>query len=279
MHQKLISALAILMLIVAGLACSLGSSLLPSKRSLEWHLVLEIAVSETDREAKLSETIHILERRLDAAGLHSYQVQAQSATGKRILVDLPSVPDRERVKKLITVGGKLELVAVISPPSPAPVQVYDTKEEAAAAVKGRDPATVRILPDTERVVGGGDTTTGLSSLKWVAVSVPAIVDGSDLRTATAVPGRIRPEDYYVAFSLKPEGAVKFGAWTGANINNHLGVVLNDEVKSIAFIKGQILDSGEINGRFTRQSAEDLALVLQSGALPAPVKIVSETLDK
>jgi preprotein translocase subunit SecD len=53
-------------------------------------------------------------------------------------------------------------------------------------------------------------------------------------------------------------------------------VLNGEVKTIAYIRTQILDQGEITGRFTKQSAEDLALVLRSGALPAPVKIVEET---
>ena len=55
--------------------------------------------------------------------------------------------------------------------------------------------------------------------------------------------------------------------------NYIGVVLNGEVKSIAYIKSQIFDQGEISGRFTKQSAEDLALILRAGALPAPVKII------
>ena len=78
--------------------------------------------------------------------------------------------------------------------------------------------------------------------------------------------RLRAElrDYQIAFSFKPTGAEKFGAWTGANINQYMGVVLNDEVKSIAFIKSQIFDQGEISGRFTKESAEDLALTLRSG---------------
>jgi preprotein translocase subunit SecD len=55
----------------------------------------------------------------------------------------------------------------------------------------------------------------------------------------------------------------------------MGVVLNDEVQSIAFIKSQITDSGQIEGRFTKQSAEDLALTLRSGALPAPIEYLEE----
>jgi preprotein translocase subunit SecD len=79
--------------------------------------------------------------------------------------------------------------------------------------------------------------------------------------------------------LNKSGADKFGAWTAANINEYIAVVLNDEVKSIAYIKSQITDQGEISGRFTKQSAEDLALVLRTGALPAEVKLTSETTDK
>ena len=59
-------------------------------------------------------------------------------------------------------------------------------------------------------------------------------------------------DYQISFALKPAGAEKFGAWTGANINQYMGVVLNDEVKSIAFIKSQIFDQGQIGGRFTKR---------------------------
>ncbi len=107
------------------------------------------------------------------------------------------------------------------------------------------------------------------------VESPAIVDGSELRDASAVRTRVSAEEYQIAFSLSPAGADKFGAWTGANINQYLGVVVNDEVKSIAYIRSQILDQGEISGRFTKERAEDLAKILKSGALPAPVKIIEE----
>jgi preprotein translocase subunit SecD len=55
----------------------------------------------------------------------------------------------------------------------------------------------------------------------------------------------------------------------------MGVVLNDEVKSAAYIKSQIFDSGEISGRFTKETAEDLALTLKSGALPAAIEYLEE----
>lgn len=111
------------------------------------------------------------------------------------------------------------------------------------------------------------------------VESPAIVDGSELRYAVAI--KARPgEDYDVVFTLKPTGAGKLEDWTGAHINEYIGVVCNDEVKSIAYIRAQISsDRGEIGGRFTKQSAEDLAHVLNSRALPAPVKIVSEGVNQ
>ena len=55
----------------------------------------------------------------------------------------------------------------------------------------------------------------------------------------------------------------------------MAVVLNDEVKSAAFIKSQIFDSGEISGKFTRGPADDLALTLKSGALPAQIEYQEE----
>ena len=108
------------------------------------------------------------------------------------------------------------------------------------------------------------------------VEVPAIIDGSELRNASAIAAQGgRADDYEISFSLKKSGADKFGAWTGANINQYMGVVLNGEVRSIAFIKSQIYDQGQITGRFTQTSAEDLALTLRSGALPAPIEYLEE----
>jgi preprotein translocase subunit SecD len=75
-------------------------------------------------------------------------------------------------------------------------------------------------------------------------------------------------DYNIQFNLKPAGAQAFGDWTGKNIGKYLAVVLNDEIKSAPVIKGQIFDTGTIEGKFSKTSAEDLALTLKSGSLPA-----------
>jgi preprotein translocase subunit SecD len=222
----------------------------------------------------------IIESRLDAVGVAEPLVQRHgSQSSHQILVQMPGIHDPERVKQLLKAESKLELVHVVSPPNPAPVQTYNTEEEAKASLGGTVPTNRRILPYAERneptSAGQATPDQAQKAKKWVVVESPAVVDGSELRNASATQSRAGADDYQIAFALKPKGAEKFGAWTGANINEYMGVVLNDEVKSIAFIKSQIHDQGEISGRFTKQSADDLALTLRSGALPAPIEYQEE----
>ena len=269
MHSKSTAPIAMLLVIASGLACSM----LRRKSAATWRLTLEVQSPTTDRKT-IEQIIRVIEQRLALADIKGYDVHAEDPGSNRIIADLPSVPNHERVKRLITSGGKLELFYVLSLPSPIPINTYDTKEKADAFVKTLDaPATSRVLPYFDHDSGSNAAQT---SSKWVIVKLPAIIDGSDLRSAQAVPGPKGDTDaYQIEFSLNKNGADKFGAWTAANINSYIAVALNDEVKSIAFIKGQIFDRGEINGRFTREAAEDLALVLRSGSLPAPLKIISE----
>jgi preprotein translocase subunit SecD len=222
----------------------------------------------------------IIESRLDAVGVAEPLVQRHgSQSSHQILVQMPGIHDPERVKQLLKAESKLELVHVVSPPNPAPSQTYNTEEEAKASLGGTVPTNRRILPYAERneptAASQATPDQAQKEKKWVVVESPAVVDGSELRNASATQSRAGADDYQIAFALKPTGAEKFGAWTGANINEYMGVVLNDEVKSIAFIKSQIHDQGEISGRFTKQSADDLALTLRSGALPAPIEYQEE----
>jgi preprotein translocase subunit SecD len=222
----------------------------------------------------------IIESRLDAVGVAEPLVQRHGAqSSHQILVQMPGIHDPERVKQLLKAESKLELVHVVSPPSPGAVQTYNSEEEAKASLGGTVPSNRRVLPYSERneptAAGQTSEEQAQKQKKWVVVESPAVVDGSELRNAAATQSRAGADDYQIAFALKPTGAEKFGAWTGANINEYMGVILNDEVKSIAYIKSQINDQGEISGRFTKQSAEDLALTLRSGALPAPIEYLEE----
>ena len=220
----------------------------------------------------------IILSRLEGVGVVEPLVQRHGAQNShQILVQMPGIQDPERVKQLLKADSNLEMVHVVSPPSPSPAQTYNTREEAVASLGGTVPANRRVFPYAERnePTTAGQPADAPKEKKWVVVEWPAVVDGSELRNAAATQMRGGVEDFQISFAFKPAGAEKFGAWTGANINQYMGVVLNDEVKSIAYIKSQIFDQGEITGRFTRQSAEDLALTLRSGALPAKIEYQEE----
>jgi preprotein translocase subunit SecD len=247
-----------------------------SGNTISWTLTptAQRALSEQATE----QAKRIIESRLDAVGVAEPLVQRHGAlTSHQILVQMPGIQDPERVKELLKGESRLELVHVVSPPSPAPVQTYATKKEAEDSLGGTVPGNRKVLEYAERTepttAGQPDPATDKPK-QWVVVEWPPVVDGSELRNAAAIQGQ-GGSDYQIAFSFKPTGAEKFGAWTGANINQYMGVVLNDEVKSIAYIKSQIFDQGEISGRFTKESADDLALTLRSGALPAPIEYQEE----
>lgn len=258
---------ALLVPFVAGAV--VGGLVIFKKRALTWHLVLELAPGGIyDRDTAANQAARVIEKRLDAIGVNNRVTPEPSG---RILVDMSSATDPERVKQLITTAGKLELMHVISSSNPSPVQTYSTIEAAVASFRNGD----NITPN--RRVAIYDETGRSPKSQYVVLEEPAIVDGDELSGASAVPG---PDtNYSVAFTLNKTAAAKFGQWTSSHINEYLAVVLNDDVRSIAFIRSQISDQGQITGRLNKQSAEDLALVLKSGALPVALKLVSETIDK
>ncbi len=232
-------------------------------------------------DQSVDQALKIIESRINAVGVAEPTLQRHGAqTSHQILLQMPGIEDPERVKQLLVAESRLDLVHVVSPASPSPVQTYATKEEAIASLGGTLPANRQVLTYAERDEPTAGSSTPANDpnkpKRWVVVEQPAVVDGSELRNAQAVsstPGGAG--GYQIHFQLKPTGAEKFGAWTGANIGQYMGVVLNDEVKSVAYIKSQITDSGEISGRFTKQSADDLSLTLRSGALPAPLTYLEE----
>jgi preprotein translocase subunit SecD len=251
-----------------------------SGNTIVW--TLPSAAQATLAEQATQQAQRIIESRLDSVGVAEPLVQRHgSQASHQILVQMPGIHDPERVKLLLKAESKLELVYVVShPQTSGPVQTYNTEAEAKASVGPTMPANRRVVPYAERdeptTAGGQAAAEAAEKLKkWVVVESPAVVDGSELRSAAAVQAQGGGDTYSISFALKPVGSQKFGAWTAAHINDYMGVVLNDEVKSIAFIKSAISDSGEISGRFTKQSAEDLALTLRSGALPAPIEYMEE----
>lgn len=250
--------------------------MLRPRRQLTWHITLEVDSLFSDPEETTKQTINLIESRLNAFGVPNFNVTPQPgwAGVARIMVDLPEVEDRERITNVLTAGGKLEIDAVVSPPHPEPAKTYKSREDALASLDGG-----KTEPPNRRILIYPHSESGALLKDWVVVELPVLVDGGELRNAVAMPESTGSSNYSIQFSLKRLGAAKLGDWTAANINRYLAVALNDQVLSIAAVRSQINDQGVISGRFSRSSAEDLALVLKSGAYPAPVRFLEEGENK
>lgn len=225
----------------------------------------------------VDQALKIIDSRINAFGVKEPTLQRHGAeSAGQILLQMPGVDDPERIKNLIGAESNLELMKIVSPPNPSPVQTYPTEDAARQSMGGSVPPNRRIVAYAERDAAPSTTTPKTEKPKqFVVVEYPAVVDGSELRDANAVSRTGSESDYQISFSLKPGGATKFGDWTSKNIGNYMGVVLNDEVKSAAYIKSRIDDRGEISGTFSKATADDLALTLRSGALPAKIEYQEE----
>jgi preprotein translocase subunit SecD len=228
------------------------------------------------------DALKIIDSRINALGVAEPTLQEHgSASSHQILLQMPGITDPERVKDILKSESRLELAKVVSPSNPAPMATYPTEEAARASLGGAVSSNRRILPYDDRNepanAGSSPDHKPGEPTAWVVVESPAVVDGSELRSADAVSSSPTSSDsgYRISFSLKPSGAQKFGAWTGANVGAYMAVVLNDRVQSAPFIKSQITDTGQIEGNFTKDSANGLALTLRSGALPAKIIYLEE----
>jgi len=226
----------------------------------------------------VEQALRIIESRINSFGVKEPTLQRHGAESSgQILLQMPGVDDPERVKKLIGDDAELYLMKIVSPPNPSPVQIYPNEQAALQSLGGTVPQNRRVLVYSDRDETADPTAqpTPEQPKQYVVVEYPAVVDGSELRDANAISQSGNESDYQISFSFKPSGAQKFGDWTGKNINNYMAVVLNGEVKSAAYIRSQIFDQGEISGRFSKTTADDLALTLRSGALPAKIEYLEE----
>ncbi len=247
-----------------------------SDNSINWSM--PVGAQKVLADQAVTQAERIIDSRINKFGVKEPTFQRYGASDSgQLLLQMPGVDDPERVKKIIGDESRLSLMKIVGPPNPAPVQTYPTREAALQSLGGTVPSNRLILEyaDRDTTPPASQTPPAEQPKQYAVVETPAVVDGSELRDASAVSRTGNDNDYQISFSFKPSGAQKFGEWTGKNINNYMAVVLNDQVKSAAYIKSQIFDSGEISGRFTKASAEDLGLTLKSGSLPAAIEYQEE----
>jgi preprotein translocase subunit SecD len=209
------------------------------------------------RTETVDQAIRTIERRVNELGVAEPIVAKQGAQDQ-IMVELPGVTDVSHAKEIIRSTSLLELKLVEQGPVSAQEQLM---------TNGAVPPDTEILPGAPsgRAAEGG-------TVYYLVHRVP-VVSGRDLRTAKpSLDENNRPA---VSFSLKPDGATKFGNFTGSNIGRYLAIVLDKRVVSAPVIEGRISDEGRIAGNFTQQEAQDLSLTLRSGALPASLTYLEE----
>lgn len=202
-------------------------------------------------DSAILQSIEIVRRRIDETGVNEPTIQRQGAD--RILIQLPGLDDPGRIKRLLGTTAKMTF------------RMVDTSPE---AISGRTPPGSELLTsDNERGADGKPMT--------FVVRKKIEVDGDELENAQASLDQ-RTGQWVVNFRFNSLGGRKFASVTKDNVGKPFAIVLDGKVISAPVIREPILGgSGQISGNFTVQSANDLALLLRAGALPAPLNIVEE----
>jgi preprotein translocase subunit SecD len=228
-----------------------------------WVLTMKAQNLSELKNRAVGQAIETIRNRIDKLGVSEPVIQEHGLGQYQILVQLPGVDDPARVKEIMQSTAMLEIRQSIDGQRSSP-------DEAAALA-----AHNGVLPDNSVLMHGrsiGATGEGADAI-WVISRVSAVA-GHDLREAR-VGRNAQTGSPEVNFYLTAEGGRRFSQFTRAHVGDYLAVVLDNKVMEVAVIKSEIGDSGVIEGRFSDQEARDLALILNSGALPAGIKYLEE----
>ncbi|MCW2317174.1 preprotein translocase subunit SecD [Rhodoblastus acidophilus] len=201
--------------------------------------ITDVAIDNKVKRA-VEQTIEVLNRRVNGLGTTEPNIQRQG--DDRVLVEVPGLQDTNRLKEIVGTTAKLEFRLV--------------------ADAGYNPADVDQLDQTEQ-------------LGKLPVEKQVMVVGEDLTDAQ--PGfDQRTGEPVVNFRFNIRGGQRFGEVTSANVGRPFAIVLDNKVISAPRILGPITGgSGQISGRFSVEQANNLAILLRAGALPAKLSIVEE----
>ncbi len=187
----------------------------------------------------LNDSLEIVRRRVDEVGTKEPTIVRRG--NERILIELPGLDDPNRIKKLLGKTANL---------------------------------TFRLVSETEDDFGS-ELLPFEDSDEKINISKRVIVSGDNLDNAQPQFDRTTNQAV-VSFTFDRAGSKKFGRATTDNVGKRLAIVLDNKIISAPVVREAILGgNGQITGNFTFQSATDLAVLLRSGALPAPLNIIEE----
>ena len=192
------------------------------------------------KTASQDQALEIIRRRIDEIGTNEPNILKRG--NDRVLVELPGLDDPMRIKSLLGKTANLTFRFISS----------DTKDSF-----------------------GVEKVQYENGLEEDLVSKRIILSGDNLLDAQPRMNN-QTNETVVSFTLDRVGAKRFGKATSKNIGRQLAIILDGKIISAPVIRDTIASgSGQISGGFTFQSATDLALLLRSGALPAPLNIIEE----
>ncbi len=194
----------------------------------------------------VQQSIEIVRRRIDETGVVDPIITRQGDS--RIIVQLPGVEDPNRIKELLGQTARMTF------------RLTDENANLGATVP---PPGVDFLP-----------VEGHAGQK-IAVRRRIEVDGADLTDARAGQNG-QTGEWVVNFTFNSIGTRRFAQISTANVGHPFAIVLDNKVISAPVIREPITAGrGQISGSFTAQSAQDLAVLLRAGALPAPLSVVEQ----
>src|SRR6202048_1318921 len=211
--------------------------------------VPQTAITERIRQT-IEQSIQIVERRVNELGTVEPLIQRQGTD--RILVQVPGLQDPTRLKELLGKTAKMEfrMVDLTVPPD--------------QALRGSLPPDSEVLPSADP-----------ANPQPYVIKKEILVSGGDL--IDAQPGfDQRNGQPIVSFKFNGKGSQKFAKATTEHVKEPFAIVLDNQVISATVIQEPLTaGSGQISGNFTVQAANDLAILLRAGALPAPLTVIEE----
>ena len=192
------------------------------------------------KKTSLNQALEIIRRRIDEVGTNEPSIIRRGTD--RILVELPGLDDPMRIKSLLGKTANL---------------------------------TFRFVIQNEEPSFGSEQLLFEDGSEKAVVSKRIILSGENLIDAKPSMDN-QTNETVVTFSLDRVGSKRFAKATSSGVGKRLAIVLDGKIISAPVIRDAIVGgSGQISGDFTFQSATDLALLLRSGALPAPLNIIEE----
>jgi len=240
-----------------------------SANRLVWDL--REAEGKRIKDSAINQALETIRNRIDQFGVAEPIVLRQGL--KQIVVQLPGVKEPKRARDLIKETALLEF-KMLDEDNQAkfdlPARIPKDKEaDVLKQVEGKLPEGDQIL--FER---GVDKDTGREYRIPYLVKKRVMLTGDVLSDAKVSIGQFN--DPYVSITFDAKGGREFDRITGDNIKKRMAVVLDNTIYSAPVIQDRITGGrAQITGTFSMQEANDLAIVLRAGALPAPLKIIQD----